>query len=191
MRKVEQEKLKFCADFMPQIKRFNAKLFDNEARILSFDERNKMTNIRHIESYASIEELDFSKRALLNDICDYLSKQKIEQFYIRCEIGGFGYYGVGSYLGIFLEIEDLRKLNFTKCGLRFWEEFCLVFWLNGELCSFDVEFVVLRDSRISKVVRKYIEVCLYLPEATIEDMISKLDYILFWILPNRLCKCKN
>lgn len=83
MRKVEQEKAKFYADSMPQIKKFNAKLFNNEARILSFDECDKITNIKYSKpyaSYAGIEELDFSKRALLNDICDYLSKQQIEYF---------------------------------------------------------------------------------------------------------------
>ena len=193
MRKVEQEKAKFYADSMPQIKRFNAKLFNNEARILSFDECNKITSIKyskHCASYAGIEELDFSKRALLNDICDYLSKQQIEYFYIMCKVGGFGYYGIGDCLGIFLEIEDLRKLDFTKFDLRFWEEwgrFWVLFWLNGELCSLDVEFVVemLCDSRTSKIVRKNIEVYLDLPQITIKDMISKLDYIPFFIPPNR------
>ena len=193
MRKVEQEKAKFYTDSMPQIKRFNSKLFNNEARILSFDECDKITSIRHFgpySSYASIEELDFSKRALLNDICDYLSKQQIEHFYIMRKMGGFGYYGVGSCLEIFLEIEDLRKLDFTKFGLRFWEEwgrFWVLFWLNGELCSFDVEFEVemLCYSRTSKIVRKNIEVYLHLPQTTIKDMISKLDYIPFFTRPNR------
>lgn len=107
-------------------------------------------------------------------------------FWVDC----FGYYGIGSCLGIFLEIEDLRKLDFTKFGLRFWEElgrFWVLFWLNGELCGFDVEFVVemLCNSRTSKIVRKNIEVYFDLPKITIKDMISKLDYIPFFIPPNR------